>query len=70
MIIPNSSAAGYAWTVSTYSGNQGDCVEVAHGVIPAALPVRDSKSADGPAVVFGATAWGALVDALKSGDVA
>jgi hypothetical protein len=69
MIITDSSAAGFAWTRSTYSGNQGDCVEVAHGALPAALPVRDSKVPAGPAVVFGADSWWGFVDAVKRGDV-
>lgn len=64
-IITDSSASGFAWTKSTYSGNQGDCVEVAHGAIPAALPVRDSKRPAGPALVFGDTAWGGFLDAVK-----
>ncbi|MFF1625627.1 DUF397 domain-containing protein [Streptomyces sp. NPDC058272] len=69
-IISDASAAGFSWTKSTYSGNQGDCVEVAHGATPAALPVRDSKRPAGPALVFGDTTWGVFVDALKRGDVA
>jgi hypothetical protein len=68
--IFDSSATGFAWTKSTYSGNQGDCVEVAHGALPAALPVRDSKRPAGPAVVFSDTHWGLFVNALKRGDVA
>ncbi|MYR43128.1 DUF397 domain-containing protein [Streptomyces sp. SID5910] len=69
MIIPDSSAAGFAWTKSTYSGNQGDCIEVAHGAVPAALPVRDSKVPAGPAVVFSDDTWWGFVDAVKRGDV-
>jgi hypothetical protein len=70
MMIRNASEHGFAWTRSTYSGNQGNCVEVAHGALSAALPVRDSKVPAGPAVVFGDAPWGVFVDALKSGDVA
>lgn len=68
-IIDNASATGFAWTKSSYSGNQGDCVEVAHGALPAALPVRDSKRPAGPAVVISDTAWGGFVDAVKRGNV-
>jgi hypothetical protein len=57
MIISDSSAAGFAWTKSSYSGGNGDCVEVAPDAIPAALPVRDSKLPAGPAVVFADTYW-------------
>ncbi|MDX2575954.1 DUF397 domain-containing protein [Streptomyces scabiei] len=68
--ISDSSATGFTWTKSTYSGGQSDCVEVAHGAIPAVLPVRDSKRPAGPAVVFGDTAWGVFVRSVKAGDVA
>ncbi|MFF3312537.1 DUF397 domain-containing protein [Streptomyces sp. NPDC002952] len=70
MKISNASAAGYAWTKSSFSGNQGDCLEVAHGAIPAAMPVRDSKRPAGPALVLRDTAWAVFVDAVKRGDVA
>ncbi|MGV9546789.1 DUF397 domain-containing protein [Streptomyces ardesiacus] len=69
MIIPDSSAADFTWTKSSFSGNQGDCVEVAHGAVPAALPVRDSKAPTGPAVVFSADTWWGFVTAVKRGDV-
>lgn len=68
-MIPDSSAAGFEWTKSSYSGGNNNCVEVAHGALPAALPVRDSKRADGPALVFSDTGWGVFVDALKRGDL-
>ncbi|MFC8667778.1 DUF397 domain-containing protein [Streptomyces sp. NPDC057199] len=45
------------WRKSTYSDdNGGDCLEVADGV-PGVVPVRDSKVADGPVLLVGATAW-------------
>ncbi|MDQ0936006.1 DUF397 domain-containing protein [Streptomyces turgidiscabies] len=69
-IITDASAAGFTWTKASYSGNQGDCLEVAHGALPAALPVRDSERPAGPAVVFGGTTWGTFVDAVKTGDLA
>lgn len=68
-VIPNSSATDFTWTKSSYSGGNNNCIEVAHGALPAALPVRDSKVPAGPAVVFGDTAWGGFVDAVKRGDV-
>lgn len=57
-ISPNISEA--IWRKSSHSGGQGDCVEVAEG-IPAHMPVRDSKSADGPVIVFGRHAWQAFM---------
>ncbi|MFQ6855553.1 DUF397 domain-containing protein [Streptomyces sp. 35M1] len=54
------------WFKSSYSGgDQGECLEVARG--HAAVPVRDSKTADGPAVVFTADGWASFVTALKRG---
>ncbi|MFD3381398.1 MULTISPECIES: DUF397 domain-containing protein [unclassified Streptomyces] len=45
------------WRKSTYSDdNGGECLEVADGV-PGVVPVRDSKVADGPVLLVGATAW-------------
>jgi hypothetical protein len=53
------------WFKSSYSnGDGGDCVEVA-GNIPGVVPVRDSKSPDGPALVVAASAWTPFVTALK-----
>ncbi|MFE9969608.1 DUF397 domain-containing protein [Streptomyces hirsutus] len=44
------------WAKSSYSGGQGECLELAHGV-PALAPVRDSKAPAGPVIVFGRDAW-------------
>lgn len=33
---------------------------------PAHIPVRDSKNPTGPAVAFGADAWGAFVGAVRA----
>ncbi|KDQ67350.1 DUF397 domain-containing protein [Streptomyces sp. NTK 937] len=55
-----------AWRRSSYSNGQGgDCVEVADG-FSGVLPVRDSKRPQGPALVFGASAWSAFVNELKA----
>jgi len=53
------------WRKSTYSGpSGGDCLEVLDG-IPDAVPVRDSKVTNGPAVVFAAAAWQPFITDLK-----
>ncbi|MCJ1680773.1 DUF397 domain-containing protein [Streptomyces sp. APSN-46.1] len=51
------------WRVSSYSGGQGECVEVADN-IPGVVPVRDSKQPAGPVVGFGAQAWQRFVSQL------
>ncbi|MFF5333731.1 DUF397 domain-containing protein [Streptomyces sp. NPDC013181] len=53
------------WRKSTYSdASGGNCLEVLDG-IPHAVPVRDSKVTDGPAVIFGAGAWQTFVADLQ-----
>ncbi|TMR41466.1 DUF397 domain-containing protein [Actinomadura geliboluensis] len=55
-----------AWRTSTHStGNGGNCVEVAAGA--AVVLARDSKDPDGPVLGFGAGAWAAFLNAVKSG---
>ncbi|MFJ3666372.1 DUF397 domain-containing protein [Streptomyces sp. NPDC090106] len=45
------------WRKSSYSnGDNGECVEVAHG-LPGVVPVRDSKTPSGPVLLVSATAW-------------
>ncbi|MER5298161.1 DUF397 domain-containing protein [Streptomyces lasiicapitis] len=57
------------WRKSSYSnGTGGECVEIADG-LPDVVPVRDSKTTDGPAVVFPATAWTPFVTAVTKGDL-
>ncbi|WP_055591045.1 DUF397 domain-containing protein [Peterkaempfera griseoplana] len=55
------------WRRSSYSsGDGGECVEVAVG-LPGAVPVRDSKDPQGPALVFRGEAWAAFVAEVKAG---
>ncbi|MEU3856079.1 DUF397 domain-containing protein [Streptomyces sp. NPDC028722] len=54
------------WFKSRYSNaGGGDCVEVADN-LPGLVPVRDSKSPDGPALLLPATAWAPFIASLKS----
>ncbi|MEV7941686.1 DUF397 domain-containing protein [Kitasatospora sp. NPDC088264] len=58
-----------SWRKSSYSGDDGgECIEVALGSLPGAVPVRDSKDPHGPALVFPASAWEAFVSAVREGD--
>jgi hypothetical protein len=43
------------WRKSSYSGNSGNCVEVAG--LGAAVAVRDSKKPAGPALMLSLQAW-------------
>ncbi|MFE1308042.1 DUF397 domain-containing protein [Streptomyces sp. NPDC058755] len=55
-----ASAPAAIWRKSSYSGGQGDCVELADN-IPALAPIRDSKNPTGPAIPFSREAWHAFV---------
>ncbi|WP_327155245.1 DUF397 domain-containing protein [Streptomyces tubercidicus] len=50
---------------SSYSGSQGECVEVARNV-PQVTAIRDSKDPAGPCLIVGPGAWGSFIEALKT----
>ncbi|MGY5131871.1 DUF397 domain-containing protein [Streptomyces nigrescens] len=50
---------------ASYSGQEGDCVEVAHAT-GGGCAVRDSKNLDGPRLLFAATAWDSFMGVLKA----
>ncbi|MFD7863381.1 Scr1 family TA system antitoxin-like transcriptional regulator [Streptomyces sp. NPDC059783] len=56
-----------AWRTSSYSGQGGDCVEVADGVA-GLVPVRDSKAVHGPVLAFSTVSWRPFVEAVKRDD--
>ncbi|MGK4584147.1 DUF397 domain-containing protein [Kitasatospora sp. HPMI-4] len=59
--------SGASWFKSSYSGNGGQCIEIAPGYT-GVIPVRDSKEPEGPAPVFSADAFAAFVAGVKSGE--
>ena len=62
----DSSITG--WYKSSYSGgDQGECLEVAPNHPD--VPVRDSKTATGPILVFSTDGWTAFVTAVKEGRI-
>ncbi|MBM7439023.1 DUF397 domain-containing protein [Streptomyces sp. HB132] len=64
--IPAGSAPS-GWRKSTYSGPEsGSCVEVLDSH-PSGVPVRDSKSPHGPALLLSAKSWAPFVSAVKTG---
>ncbi|MFC5664520.1 DUF397 domain-containing protein [Kitasatospora misakiensis] len=54
------------WRKSSYSGDAGQCIEVADGY-PGVMPVRDSKDPDGPTLLFTADSWQSFVSAVRDG---
>lgn len=58
------------WFKSSYSNNGGQCIEVAANlaVSRGVVPVRDSKSPNGPVLDFPAGAFASFVASVKSGE--
>jgi hypothetical protein len=57
--------ATFTWRKSSYSGQQGDCVEVAS--FGASVLVRDSKDTDGPVLSFSMSNWNAFLSDVRTG---
>ncbi|MFJ6460261.1 DUF397 domain-containing protein [Streptomyces sp. NPDC091387] len=55
--------ASTTWRKSSYSGQGGDCIEVAG--LTTRTAVRDSKNPTGPALVLSDRAWAAFVAEAK-----
>lgn len=59
-----STAAVSNWRVSTYTGGQGNCVEV--GTSATTIAVRDTKDEErGPVLHFDPVAWRIFTQRLK-----
>ena len=56
---------GATWRKSTYSSNNGNCVEVARN-LPGTVAVRDSKDSRKSALAFTPDAWAAFTTRLQS----
>ncbi|MFH9944465.1 DUF397 domain-containing protein [Streptomyces murinus] len=48
------------WFTSSYSGNGGQCIEVATN-IPGTVPVRDTKDREAGTLTFRTDSWSAFV---------
>jgi hypothetical protein len=55
------------WRKSSYSGNSGNCVEVA-GNLPGIVVVRDSKDPDGPKLIFNPDEWEVFAAGIRGGE--
>jgi len=65
-IIPNTFEQT-GWRKSSYSNSEGgSCQEVLDGH-PTGVPVRDSKSPHGPALLIPAASWSSFASAVKAG---
>ena len=65
--IESASALGLEWTKSSFSGTNGDCVEMA-ALSDGRRAVRDSKDQDGPALCFTPQEWSAFVAGVHAGE--
>ena len=52
------------WHKSSYSGQNGNCVEVARN-LPALVAVRDSKAPEAPHLLVSSETWQAFLLALR-----
>ncbi|MFD4372745.1 DUF397 domain-containing protein [Streptomyces sp. NPDC058486] len=59
------------WFKSSYSNNDGNCVEVATNLVPTfdVVPVRDSKIPAGPVLDVHAPAFSAFIESVKAGQL-
>jgi Domain of unknown function (DUF397) len=53
-----------AWQTSSYSGNGGNCVQVARN-LPGVVAVRDSKNPDAGTLVFSPAEWKAFLRGIR-----
>jgi Domain of unknown function (DUF397) len=68
--IANGSSASSitaSWVKSSYSGPQGNCVEVAR-LADGSVAMRNSRYPDGPALVFTGSEWAAFLSGAASGE--
>lgn len=55
---------GALWCRSSYSGTQGNCVEVANN-LPGVVAIRDSRNPGGPRLLVSPTEWRSFIGRLK-----
>ena len=64
--MPSIDLSAVMWRKSSYSNTDGgECVEVSENIQAPAVPVRDSKTPDAPALVLRAATWTSFVTAVR-----
>jgi len=53
------------WQKSSYSGQSGNCVEVARN-LPGLVAIRDAKAPDTPNLLFSPETWRAFLLAIRA----
>ncbi|RNL86484.1 DUF397 domain-containing protein [Halostreptopolyspora alba] len=66
MPTENQRRAHGAWRTSSYSGRNGECVEVAD--LPTSVAVRDSKHPTPTSLNFDNGAWASFIRGIKRGE--
>jgi Domain of unknown function (DUF397) len=56
----------HRWRKSTYSGEEGNCIELA--ATPTGVDVRDSKDSDGPVLHFTRAELAAFLAGCRAGE--
>jgi len=65
--VPAASGFSLPWVKSSYSGPQGNCVEVAY-LSSGEVALRNSRQPAGPTLVFTAAEWDAFLSGAQAGE--
>lgn len=63
---PDNPHGVHFWHVSSYTGNNGNCVE--RGYTPKVQFIRDTKDREGGTLAFNNPAWNDFLAAVKRGE--
>lgn len=65
--MPAAALPGVSWRKSSASNSQGACVELA-SLDSGEYAVRNSRNADGPALIYSRAEIAALIEGIKMGE--